>query len=140
MAREKISGNRPVRIYYDMLEINGDVCCILPGCPFIEMPWRQATEAAEKNISENKWKKYIIPDLTGKKVEYLGDENHQEDVIQLKCSCGNYEELKPDEDLRNTHQFIFSSMVSGSQDEAYYICLECLNEIKSQSYEHLIDC
>lgn len=125
-----LGSNQKVAIYYNQVDISGKIYKVFPDCPKVEVPWRQATEYAEKKVSDKEWSQYLIPELTGAKVIFEGESiNGGEIVRKIVCTCGNEEEMDIDTRRDESKEFIHS--LNDGEGEAYYICVQCHNEVKS---------
>lgn len=58
-------GNQKVTIYYNEVDIANKPYRVEFGCPSVTISWREATEYAEKKITDGEWSQYLIPELTG---------------------------------------------------------------------------
>ncbi len=123
MGNFNLGTNERVKIYYNDLLIGDKEHIIYPNCPFLELPWRQSVEYAEKKISSKEWSAYIIPALSGTKVTFGEEEYQPHEENLLKCPCGNNEEIEggPEELTKFYH--------SGG---SHFICAECHKEIDYQ--------
>jgi hypothetical protein len=124
-----LRSNEKVKVYYNKVTLgNRETGHIVHlGCPSIELPWRQATEYAEKKMDSKEWTVYLIPALNSLKTTIEEEEEAEEEIRTIKCSCGNEEEEQGNDELLD--QFLFAG-----KDEfyTYYLCNECMEEVKSK--------
>ncbi len=121
-----MTANQKVTVYYNDIDISEKPYRIHAGCPSVELPWREATETAEKKIDSEEWSQYLIPTLTGAKVINEGQSDDSgEKVSQIECeACGNKEEvISGPEELDNFFH-------TGGNN---FICSVCYQECKSNT-------
>jgi hypothetical protein len=114
---------KTVTIYFDKVDISQKPYRVLIGCESIEKTWKEATEYAEKKISDKEWSEYLIPELTSVETIIEGESKEdQETLPYIDCICGNKETIE--EGPEETNNFFHS----GGNN---FICSECYNEVKS---------
>jgi len=119
--------NQTVTIYYNGVDVSEKPDKVLPDCNFVNQPRKEATEYAEKKLSNNEWSSYLIPELTSVETIIEGESDHpQQESLSVSCKCGNSEEVSI-EDLDDVRKFVFSVIMF---ENAYYLCTECMEEVK----------
>tara|TARA_R110001606_G_scaffold203594_3_gene351689 strand:- start:1668 stop:2063 length:396 start_codon:yes stop_codon:yes gene_type:complete len=126
----KLGSNQKVEIFYNQVDISKKVYKVLANCPSVKVPWRQAVEYADKKISDKEWTEYLIPELTGAKVIFEEESITEGEIMRkIICTCGNEEEM--DIDIPRDHSREFIHSMNDGEGEAFYICTQCHNEVKS---------
>lgn len=121
--------NQRIRVYYNNVDVDKRI--VRKNCPYTEERWTDAIEYADKMVEQGTWSGYIIPDLSIRKVIFQ-DEDDRTDLPagklpEIKCSCGNSEELENIEGLQN---FYYSTTMN---DVMYFLCKDCMNEVELES-------
>lgn len=125
----KFSKNQKVTIYYNNLTLgdrtNGHR--VHENCPSVDVPWRQATEYAEKKISSKGWSVYLIPELNSLHCTFEGKDTQEEEKEYITCpnQCSK-EEL--DEDNYEGTGMFKPYFLNGVSSRPEYICNICMSD------------
>lgn len=84
--------NQKVTIYFNDVDINSKPYRVFEGCQSVVLSWKEATEYAEKKISEGEWSQYLIPALTSVETIIEGESDLSEEEEAYINSEDDYSE------------------------------------------------
>lgn len=132
MGVMNLSPNEKVTVYYNNITIAGRESghIVHVGCPYEKLPWREATEYAEKKIDSGEWSEYLIPALNSIKTTFEDqDDLNTEEDLSIVCKCGNTEKMEGGpEELTKFYWEV----------KNYFICGECHSEVQVELNTELL--